>query len=124
MCTCSAKVKEENNQKDEIDDKTNERELLNTVSSQHSCTDANLAVNFYDEYVDNISKNVPKELNRRGCVLCEKVKSKDKEKTTIKEFTESNISALNHFACAILIVIEFICNLSVWLVVSNPPNGY
>jgi hypothetical protein len=58
------------------------------------------------------------------CENCQKDKQKDKDKKKKKDLVESNVSALNHFACFCLICIEFICNMTVWLLISSPPNSY
>ena len=72
------------------------------------------------------SANLPKS-KCNSCDLCEncqKDKQKDKDKKKKKDLVESNVSALNHFACFILICIELLCNLTVWLIISYPPNSY
>ena len=58
------------------------------------------------------------------CENCQKDKQKDKDKKKKKDLTESNVSALNHFACFLLICTELICNMTVWLIISNPPSSY
>jgi len=58
------------------------------------------------------------------CDNCQKDKNKEKDKKKKKDSTESDISALNYFACMCLILIEFSGNMTVWLLISNPPKGY
>ena len=58
------------------------------------------------------------------CEKCQKDKDKEKDKKKKKDATESDVSVLNYFACFVLILIEFICNMTVWLMISNPPAGY
>ena len=58
------------------------------------------------------------------CENCQKDKQKDKDKKKKKDLVESNVSALNHFACFLLICMEFICNTTVWLLISYPPSSY
>ena len=58
------------------------------------------------------------------CENCQKDKQKDKDKKKKKDLVESNVSALNHFACFCLICMELICNMTVWLLISNPPSSY
>jgi hypothetical protein len=58
------------------------------------------------------------------CDNCQKDKQKDKDKKKKKDLVESNVSALNHFACFLLICMELICNMTVWLLISYPPSSY
>ena len=58
------------------------------------------------------------------CEKCQKDKDKEKDKKKKKDATESDISALNYFACLCMILIEFTGNMCVWLLISNPPKGF
>jgi hypothetical protein len=49
---------------------------------------------------------------------------KEKEKKKKKDATASTMSALNYFACFCMILIEFTGNMTVFLMISNPPDGY
>jgi hypothetical protein len=58
------------------------------------------------------------------CEKCQKDKDKEKDKKKKKDATESDISALNYFACLCMILIELAGNLTVWLMISNPFKGF
>ena len=58
------------------------------------------------------------------CEKCQKDKDKEKDKKKKKDATESDISALNYFACLCMILIEFMGNMCVWLLISYPPKWF
>ena len=126
VCTCNKKIKEENLKNSEI------YKIYNLYVSRNTKAYELSNLNGPNKNFSEISPETTSKLPEKGakcqlcdfCEKCEKDKQKDKEKKKTKEFNESNISALNHFACVILIIIEFTCNLTVWLLVSDPPNGY
>ena len=58
------------------------------------------------------------------CQKCLDEKEKEKKKKKEKELRESNAAALNYVMCFLLMLTMFSCNLTIWLMISNPPKDY
>jgi hypothetical protein len=86
--------------------------------------DVNLNSNALDSPSDSSASPKTKCNSCDLCESCQKDKQKDKDKKKKKDLVESNVSALNHFACFCLICMELICNTTVWLLISYPPSSY
>ena len=99
---------------------------------QQISTMSTAKVNALPETSDNvINKTNNKEqldnslgTKSNSCEKCEKEKDTEREKKKKKDSTEANVSALNHFMSLVMLLIVIACNVTIWLLISNPPQDF
>ena len=99
-------------------------------STQESAPTSKLASKEPNNMNEMLLLKLIETLNKMSCSNCGQCqkcldeKEKEKKKKKEKELRESNAAALNYVMCFLLMLTMFSCNLTIWLMISNPPKDY